>query len=232
MSAFAPVLFAGKPDLKVGFFALAGLLPVTSIAFHCSGILSLSDSFCFLILPAVIIVLVVGIFDRKLMKLTARGWISGVIAVLLYDLSRVPFILAGWADFIPHISTWLSDSNENSFAIGYAWRYIGNGGGLGIVFFLTADYFNWKKYAVSSGVTFGLLIFSGLVALLVAFPDAQDQMFEITPVSFFGGLTGHIVYGWAIGKLYRLFLKRNMAVTGKEKCPATFKLSPEHSSRF
>lgn len=208
------------------------MLPVTSIALHCSGILSLYNSLCFLIIPAFISLLVAGISDRKLLKLAGRGWISGVAAVLLYDLSRLPFILAGWADFIPHISSWLSDSNEHSFVIGYAWRYIGNGGGLGIVFFLAADYFNWKKYAVSSGVTFGLLIFSGLVALLVAFPDAQDLMFEITPVSFFGGLTGHIVYGWAIGKLYRLFLTRNTAVNKNEKCPATFKLSPEHSIRF
>lgn len=221
MSAFAPVLFSGKPDLKVGFCLFTGLLPVTSIAFHCSGILSLLNSLCFLIMPACAFVCVAGIFDRKLLKLIGRGWISGVVSVFLYDISRLPFIIAGWADFIPHIASWLNGSGEDSFLIGYSWRYFGNGGGLGIVFFLIAQHFGLKKYIVSNGISYGMLIFAGLLLLLMFSPEAQNLMFAITPLSFFGGLTGHIIYGWAIGKLYRSFQLQNNGGVKREKSPAT-----------
>ncbi len=202
MSAFAPVLSFKKPQPRVAFFIAAGLLPVTCIALHCAGIIALNKALWFLILPAIALAVATSAIDRKLMQLVFRGWISGIVAVTLYDVSRVPFILAGWEDFIPHISAWLTESNENSYLIGYAWRYAGNGGGLGIVFFLIANHFNLKKHIVSNGVTFGLLVFASLVALLIIFPDAQNMMFKITPLSFFGGLIGHIVYGYVLGRLY------------------------------
>src|SRR5688572_6339032 len=171
MSAIAPVLSIRKPDVKVGLFLFAGVLPVSSIALHCAEIITLKNALWFLIIPAIAIALATSVIDRKLLQLVLRGWISGIIAVALYDLSRVPFILAGWADFIPHISAWLTDTNENSYLIGYSWRYAGNGGGLGIVFFLLANHFQWKKYIVSNGVSYGLLVFASLVALLLIFPN-------------------------------------------------------------
>lgn len=201
MSAFAPIQSIRKPDFKVGLFLFAGLLPVSSIALHCAEIIALKHALWFLIIPAIAIAFATSAIDKKLLQLVLRGWISGIIAVALYDLSRVPFILAGWADFIPHISAWLTDSNESSYLIGYTWRYAGNGGGLGIVFFLLANHFGWKKYIVSNGVSYGLLVFASLVALLMIFPNAQKMMFEITPLSFFGGMIGHVVYGYVLGKL-------------------------------
>lgn len=184
-------------------FLVAGILPVTSIALHCAEIITLKNALWFLIVPAALLAFARGTIDRRLMKLVLRGWLAGIVAVTLYDLSRVPFILAGWSDFIPHISSWLSPDNENSYLIGYGWRYAGNGGGLGIVFFLLADHFGWRKYIVSNGVTFGLLVFASLVALLFIFPEAQDMMFKVTPLSFFGGMIGHIVYGYVLGFLAR-----------------------------
>lgn len=201
MSAFAPIVSIKRPAPAAGLFILAGILPVTSIALHCAEIITLKNALWFLIIPTFFFALASGAIDRRLLKLALRGWIAGIIAVALYDLSRVPFILAGWADFIPHISSWLTDSNGHSYLIGYTWRYAGNGGGLGIVFFLLADHFGWRKYIVSNGVTFGLLVFASLVALLLIFPHAQNMMFRITPLSFFGGMTGHIVYGYVLGRM-------------------------------
>ncbi len=208
MSAFVPALSVRKTDYKVGLFLVAGLLPVSSIALHCAEIITLKNALLFLVLPAITVALATSAIDQKLLQLVFRGWISGIVAVAVYDLSRIPFVYAGWEDFIPHISAWLTDSKENSYLIGYTWRYAGNGGGLGIVFFLLANYCGWKKYIVSSGVTFGLLVFASLVALLIIFPNAQDLMFRITPVSFFGGLIGHIVYGYVLGKLFKASSRR------------------------
>lgn len=202
MSAFAPIASVKRPAPAAGLFLLAGILPVTCIALHCAEIITLENALWFLIMPAFLLAFASGTINRKLLRLAFRGWIAGIIAVTLYDLSRIPFILAGWADFIPHISSWLTGSNDHSYLIGYGWRYAGNGGGLGIVFFLLADHFGWKKYIVGNGVTFGLLVFASLVALLLIFPNAQSMMFRITPLSFFGGMTGHIIYGYVLGKMF------------------------------
>jgi len=205
MSAFALPkgfgTFANKPQPRAVLFFFAGILPVSCIALHCAGIISLRHSFLFLVLPVIALALTLNATDRKLLHLVFRGWVSGVIAVAVYDLSRIPFVYAGWEDFIPHISSWLTPHDTHPYLVSYIWRYAGNGGGLGIVFFLLAKHFSWKKYIVSGGVTFGLLVYIGLLALLVIFPDAQKLMFEITPVAFFGGLVGHIVYGFMLGKL-------------------------------
>ncbi len=207
MSAYALLVPEKKIQPCAVCFAIAGILPVSSIALHCAGFISLSNCLTFLIIPAVFFAIGLAMFTPALMKLVFRGWVAGIVAVTLYDMVRVPFILAGWEDFIPHISSFLTGSDDNAYLIGYLWRYAGNGGGLGIAFFLLADYFGWKKYIVSNGVTYGLAVFSGLLLLLIVFPQAQDLMFEITPLSFFGGLAGHIVYGFVLGKMFRRFLK-------------------------
>lgn len=206
MSAFAPILNRKRPHIGAAGFAqtatvCAGLLPVSSIALHCAGTISLNNCLFFLVIPAFFIALISSAINVRVIKLAMRGWLSGIIAVAFYDLSRVPFIVAGWEDFIPHITLWLTGSDDHAYLVGYMWRYAGNGGGLGIVFFLLADHFDWKKYIVSYGVSFGLLIFAGLLGLLFFFPQSQELMFEVTPVAFFGGLTGHIVYGYVLGKL-------------------------------
>ncbi|HTF02772.1 MAG TPA: hypothetical protein VK826_02070 [Bacteroidia bacterium] len=204
MSAYALSFHSAKLKPGVVSFAIAGLLPVSSIALHCAGFLSLTNCLLFVIIPAFFVALVSSVNNRRLLKLVFRGWICGIVAVALYDVSRVPFILAGWEDFIPHIAAWLGGSDDHAYFIGYAWRYAGNGGGLGIVFFLLADYFGWRKYIVSNGVTYGLCVFASLVVLLIVFPESQEMMFKVTPLSFFGGLTGHIIYGFVLGKLYRV----------------------------
>lgn len=220
MSAFAPIQSQQKLQPCVACFIAAGILPVSSIALHCAGIISLINCLFFLIVPTFGVALLFGTINRSVLKLALQGWVSGIVAVALYDISRIPFILAGWADFIPHISAWLTDTNENSYLIGYAWRYAGNGGGLGIVFFLLASHFNLRKQIVSNGVTFGLLVFAGLVTLLIIFPNSQDMMFRITPLSFFGGMTGHIVYGYALGRMANYLLRKSQLKSNNNKFPA------------
>lgn len=211
MPAFAPNHTSAKfaaPQFGVLFFIVAGLLPVTSIALHCSGFLPLETALLFVIMPAIAGAFITNILNRELLRRVFYGWLSGIIAVAFYDLVRIPFIYAGWDDFIPHIASWLTGKNDHAYLISYSWRYIGNGGGLGIVFFLLANYFDWKKYVVSCGVSFGLVVFAGLLGLLFFFPQSQELMFEVTPIAFFGGLAGHIVYGYVLGKLYKQFNKR------------------------
>lgn len=193
------------PKSGAVFFVVAGILPVTSIALHCGGFIPLTASLLFITLPAIGIAFALNALNRAVLRRVLSGWIAGIIAVALYDLSRIPFVYAGWDDFIPHIASWLTGKNDHAYLISYSWRYIGNGGGLGITFFLLADYFQWKKYSVSAGVSFGLLVFAGLLGLLILIPQSQKLMFEVTPLSFTGGLVGHVVYGYVLGKLNYYF---------------------------
>src|SRR5687767_10338181 len=124
------------------FFVLIGFLPVLSIVFHCLGLLSMSSSLFLLIFPMATIMMALCASLPAYGRIALAGWIAGIIAVAVYDLSRIPYILYGWSDFIPKIGAWLSGTNEPHAAIGYAWRYFGNGGGMGMSFFILLRFFN------------------------------------------------------------------------------------------
>ena len=57
------------------------------------------------------------------------------------------------------------------------------------------------------GIAFGLFIFSGLMAVLFFFEQTQLMMFKITPLSFTGSITGHIIYGATLGILAKKHVK-------------------------
>jgi len=187
---------------------LAGILPVTSVALHSMGWISIR----WMILPNILLLALCAFHllqDLKLRDLIVHGWISGIIAVAFYDLSRIPFIYAGWDDFIPALGGWITNSEENFF-VGYLWRYLGNGAGLGIVFSILSHYFNFKKL-VLAGLLFGVVVCIGLELVLIFSSSAQEMMFGITPLTCAGGITGHIVYGTVLGLLIHFFRKKPKA---------------------
>ncbi len=50
------------------------------------------------------------------------------------------YLLGLWDDFIPKMGTWLHSGTDTQTGaiVGYLWRYFGDGGGIGIAFFLIA----------------------------------------------------------------------------------------------
>jgi len=188
-----------KSDLLEWSIILTGFLPVTCIALHVSQIIALDFSSVFIVIPGIIFLIFLGLKYPQEGKLIIRGWLIGLLAVLLYDCSRVPFIFAGWNDFVPHIGDWMLNKKDVSGWIGYLWRYAGNGGGMGIAFlFLTKDSTD-KNENIVHGIIYGLLIFSSLILTLVLAPQAEYLMFKITPLTFTGSLLGHIIYGGVLG---------------------------------
>lgn len=179
---------------------LAGLAPVSCIALHVLNLILLSESVYIIALPAVTITLLIILWNSITGKLILHGWIIGLIAVSLYDCSRIPFILAGWNDFVPHIGNWLLDQNEVNSLIGYIWRYAGSGGGMGITYVFLIQLLN-KKSNIGIGILFGIFIFSLLMLTLIIAPDSEKLMFRITPFTFTGSLIGHIIYGGTLGML-------------------------------
>ncbi len=196
-----------KPG-TLALFLLAGFLPVSSIVLHCIGIVPLQICLLTMIIPLFSYIFIQGFRLPSVGRTALNGWLAGILAVLLYDLSRIPFMMMGWGDFIPKIGAWLSNTPDPDFMIGYAWRYIGNGGGMGIAFFMLLRYFDIHKNLVWKGVLYGLFIFTSLMIILCLFEEAQRMMFKITPLSFAGSLTGHVVYGFVLG----IMARRNVSV--------------------
>ncbi len=116
------------------YFA-AGMSPIGALALSIFGVWTLPVGALVMVVPAILLSLVLGILYPAFGRLALRAFGMGLIAVAAYDGVRLPFILAGfWGDFIPKIGGWLLSQPEPNWILGYLWRYLGNGGGLGMAF--------------------------------------------------------------------------------------------------
>ncbi len=181
---------------------ICGMLPVTAIAFHVMGLFYLQNSYPFVILFYGVLAFF-SIQSQELRRRILVGWMSGIIAVTLYDLSRIPFMMMGWEDFIPRIGGWLTHTDEN-FALGYLWRYVGNGGGLGITFFMMLHFMKSRRW-ILKGALFGLAVCACLDFTLLVSPQSETLMFPISTLTIIGGTVGHLVYGITLGLLAKTY---------------------------
>jgi len=189
---------------RLGLIFIAGMLPISSVALHALGWVTIR----WMIIPNIIMMSVCcfHLFNSaQLYKLIRNGWISGLVAVLLYDMSRIPFIYAGWDDFIPGLGGWLSGTQEN-FTIGYLWRYFGNGAGLGIGFAILNYVFSFRKL-IAVGLVYGIGVFLMLDIVLLLSENAQEMMFKLTPLTITGSLVGHATYGLVLGVMMKKLQK-------------------------
>jgi len=113
----------------------------------------------------------------------------------------------GWQDFIPKIGGWLIGENEE-FTLGYLWRYIGNGGGLGITFFVLISFLKKRRNYIIQGILFGLFVCLCLDITLLISPNSESMMFAISPLTIIGGTVGHFVYGLTLGLLATFISRR------------------------
>ncbi len=183
------------------------LTAISAIACHVLGWCDLYWSARVVVIPAFCLIAMLAFKHPNLGKKILKGWLYGLMAVSIYDLSRIPFMMAGWGDFIPTIGDWILGESDVHPIVGYAWRYIGNGGGLGIVFVLMNHYFPVNIHRVLLGLLYGLFVFSCLDLVLVSSKNAQNMMFELTSLNVVGSMVGHIVYGSVLGILsyYRVY---------------------------
>jgi hypothetical protein len=94
-------------------------------------------------------------------RLALRGYAIALAGVLLYDATRAPWILTGqWADFIPNIGAALLHREEGHTALGYTWRWLGNGGGMGLAFFMAYPLVAKQIEVRKAGLIYGVLIWA------------------------------------------------------------------------
>ena len=170
---------AGTPHLMVGLvFFGGGFTPIGSLALSLLELVPLHIGGPVLIGVAMVTAAIVIAFHPASRVLLVRGLLAGLVAVLVYDGTRLPFIILGsWPDFIPRIGDWLFDTDHVHWLVGYLWRYLGNGAGMGLAFMVVAPVAARRLGSVRFGLLYGVAIWSGLVATLLVAPDGQEKMF-------------------------------------------------------
>jgi hypothetical protein len=128
-------------------------------------------------------------------RLAWRGLVAGMAATFLYDLFRWSFLWLGWMDVDPivHIGTALGLAP--GWLFGYLWRYLGNGGGMGVAFFALG------LRGVRPGILYGLFVCGGLFLVLLVSPHGQQMLFPLNGATVVMASIGHVIYGGVLGEL-------------------------------
>jgi hypothetical protein len=177
-------------------FLVVGYAAITSLAAAYAEKVPLPITASLIVIPAAGVIFSMGMRYPAWGRRALVGWISGIVATIIYDCLRLALVKVGiWGDPIPGIGRLVLSDPHANFAWGYLWRFLGNGGGMGIAYTMLP----WRGWR--TGVAYGTLICTGLVGLLYFFPVAQVHFFPLTPVTAIGGYAGHWVYGAVLGAL-------------------------------
>ena len=178
-----------------------GFSPITSLALSAFNLIPLHISGPLIVLPSIMGAFILGAIYPQYSRMMMRGFTIGLAAVFLYDLTcRFPFISAGvWPDFIPKIGGYLLNREDVHWSIGYLWRYIGNGGGMGLAFYAIYPFFSKKVRPLNAGIIYGMIIFCCLLATIYLSPSGRTYLFAPTFLTAYLGLLGHLVYGFTLG---------------------------------
>lgn len=182
-------------------------LPVLGISAHVFGWIQLHTLAIDVLLPlAVVVALLATLAPHSVDRLVvvAVGW--GIVACAAYDAFRLPTIYLAhwWGDFFGAVGGWAVDGHGTNFAVGYAWRYLGDGGGIAVPFFLVMALLpptvvSTLRRSIASGIAYGVFpVWSGLIVTDALAPHSR-QLFPLTPSTFVLSLVGHLVYGSVLG---------------------------------
>jgi hypothetical protein len=196
--------------VRVHLHLLIAALPVLAISADVFGWVTLQVVAVGVLLPliAVTTVVVTRRPDRS-DRLILAGFLWGMVACAGYDAFRLPTIYAAhwWHDFFGTVGGWATGSQSN-FLVGYLWRYVGDGGGIAVSFFVLAATLGaaaWPRrhvYALAIGYAV-FPVWSGLVLTDLLAPHGR-QLFPLTPTTLALSLAGHLIYGAILGLGYCL----------------------------
>lgn len=176
--------------------AALGFVPIGALCLALFGVVPLHLSARFVVLPAVAVTALLAWRSPPWGRLALLGFFAGVVATGAYDVTRLTLVWCGvWPDFIPPIGQ-LALADQHAHPVwGYLWRFIGNGGGMGLTFALLP----WR--GARWGMGYGALICVCLYATLLFAPGAQAKLFPLTWSTAAAGMIGHLDYGAVLGWL-------------------------------
>lgn len=189
----------------------AGAMPVLSIPLAVMGVSSMTTQALYLVIPLSLLTVGLILQDSPESAWAFKGLVAGLAAVTAYDAVRIPMVLTDvWPDFIPHLGGWVLGTEQDNLFVGYLWRYLGDGGGIGMAFFVFCGMVasvrpSWiTAQPMLLSIGYGIFIWSGLCATVVLIPNGSKMLFAMSPMNFFLSLLGHLIYGAVLG----LFLSR------------------------
>lgn len=198
---------------RIVVLVVIGAVPVLTIPAFISGVASINEIARFVAIPSMVVLLMLAVHRSAEARWALHGLAAGLIAVTAYDSLRMPFVWSGvFPDFIPRLGGWIGGDNGQNALLGYLWRYLGDGGGMGLVFFIACSVIGVQrasglgKRAIWIGVGYGIFVWSGLIATITIFPAGSTMLFALNPKSFAISLAGHLVYGSVLG----LYLRRTI----------------------
>ncbi|MFC5139443.1 hypothetical protein ACFPK1_14465 [Actinomycetospora rhizophila] len=196
---------------RLGLHLLLAALPLLAISAHVFGLAPMNVTAGLVVVPLTLAVLLLCVFapvgeDR----IVLMGAVWGVIATLVYDAVRLDtvYLLGWWGDFIPTVGTWILGVEGGATAVGaivgYLWRYVGDGGGIGVVFFVLVAATGLRRWGeratVAAAVVFAVFpVWTGLIATVAVAPRGERLMFPLTVTTVTLSLLGHLVFGLVLG---------------------------------
>jgi hypothetical protein len=184
-----------------------GFSAITALATAIVGWIPLDIAAYILVWPSLVLWVFISILYPGYGKLALKGFIIGLLACLFYDCMRFTTIALGlWGDFIPRIGMWLLHTDKPNWLVGYIWRYVGDGGFMGMAFVVCYRLLKPRLDVRIAALAFGVAIWLCLVGTILLAPHGAEMLFALTPITFSLSLLGHIIYGLSLGFLYPVFL--------------------------
>lgn len=181
-----------------------GYAPIGALCIALLGVVPLHVGSVLLVLPALIVGVGLGWRERAWGRMALLGLAAGILATGVYDVLRLGLVWLGlWEDFIPEIGRMALGSDEVHPMWGYVWRFLGNGGGMGLAFAVLP----WR--GVLAGLAYATLICCCLFLTILVSPDAGERLFSLSPVTMAGALAGHWIYGGVLGWLTATWIPWN-----------------------
>jgi hypothetical protein len=195
---------------RVMLVLLLSSLPILGISADVFGLVSQRATMVAIIALTAVLAAIVAFAPHRIDVIVGRGLVAGMVACAIYDAFRLFAVhVLGWmGDFIPVMGSWVTGepNTAGSAAVGYVWRYIGDGGGLGVAFFVIAmavgldRWTNRPHRVVLAAVGFAVFpVWAGLIATVAVAPRGEELMFHLTPTTIATTLIGHVIFGLVLG---------------------------------
>jgi hypothetical protein len=193
---------------RVVFVLVLASMPILGISVDVFGLVPQATTSVVVIALTAVLGAIVTFAPHRMDMMVGRGLIAGMVACIVYDGARLfaVHVLGLMGDFIPVMGSWVTGEPDTtgSAAVGYVWRYIGDGGGLGVAFFVFAFALGidrWKNvYAVLAAVAFAVFpTWAGLIATVALAPRGEEMMFPLNTATVSITLIGHLIFGLVLG---------------------------------
>jgi hypothetical protein len=188
---------------RVLLVLLLASMPILGISVDVFGLVSQSTTSIAVIALLAVLGAIITFAPHRIDMMVGRGVIAGMVACVVYDGAHV---LGLMRDFIPVMGSWVTGEPDTagSAAVGYVWRYLGDGGGLGVAFFVGAYALGIDRWSNTKAVlaAVGFAVFStwvGLMATVVLAPRGEEMMFPLNAATVTITLVGHLIFGLVPG---------------------------------